>query len=138
MDNPKIYSDGVNNSVADSPLRVQNKILGALKNLGGQEVTTTGGTVEDVAAMPVLIVAENAERKFFTIQNLSTSKVFIQYGASPTMTSYGAYSFAAILKPASGYLEADGGVLSLQGFTGEVWAVCSSGDSTQLAVTEFA
>jgi hypothetical protein len=41
MNHPTIYSDGVQNSIQDSPLRVQNKILGALKNMGASGQTIT-------------------------------------------------------------------------------------------------
>ena len=68
MNHPTIYSDGVQNSIQDSPLRVQNKILGALKNMGatGQTITAQSGKKTNVAT----ITADTARKNLF-IQNIN-------------------------------------------------------------------
>jgi hypothetical protein len=135
MNNPQIYSDGVVNSIQDSPLRVQNKILGALKNLGGEAAELNNDTVADVTDSASTVLSANAARKFLSIQNIGGSKVYIRFGADPVITGTKRFSF--ILKPAASADSGDGGVVTLQGYTGDVRVVCASSDTTTVAVSEF-
>ena len=134
MNNPKIYSDGVTNSIQDSPLRVQNKILGALKNLGGKSTTVTQ-TVAAVTATASVALAANTARSFLTLQNIGTEEVYVKLGGSPVAT--GSKSFAFVLKPASAANLGDGGTVSLQSYTGTVNVITASSTS-EVAVAEFA
>lgn len=135
MNQPQIYSDGVTQSVTDSPLRVQNKILGALKNLGGEAASLNSDTVADVTDAASTVLAANAARKFLSIQNIAGSKVYIRFGDDPVISGTKRFSF--ILKAAASADAGDGGVVTLQGYTGTVHAVCASGQTTSVAVTEF-
>ena len=135
MNNPKIYSDGVTNSIQDSPLRVQNKILGALKNLGGEAASLNADTVPDVTDTASTVLAANTARKFLSIQNIGAAKVYVRFGADPVITGTKRFSF--ILKPAASADSGDGGIVTLQGYTGDVRVVCASGNSTTVAVSEF-
>lgn len=135
MDNPKIYSDGVTSSVQDSPLRVQNKILGALKNLGGVASTLNNDAVTDITDTATTVLTGNSSRRFLSIQNVGTAKVYVRFGADPVITGTKRFSF--ILKPAASADSGDGGICTLAGFTGTVHCVAASGDSTTVAVSEF-
>ena len=135
MNNPQIYSDGVINSIQDSPLRVQNKILGALKNLGGEAAELNNDTVPDVSDTASTVLAANTARKFLSIQNIGAAKVYVRFGADPVISGTKRFSF--ILKPAASADSGDGGIVTLQGYTGDVRVVCASGNSTQVAVSEF-
>jgi len=135
MNNPQIYSDGVVNSVQDSPLRVQNKILGALKNLGGEAASLNNDTVADITDSASTVLAANAARKFLSIQNVGASKVFVRFGADPVLTGTKRFSF--ILKPAATTDSGDGGICTIAGYTGDVRVVCASSDTSSVAVTEF-
>lgn len=134
MNNPQIYTDGLANSIQDSPLRVQNKILGALKNMGGASTSAATQSVVNVTTSAVSILAANASRKFMTLQNIGVQEVYIKFGSAPVAT--GSKSFAFVLKPASVADGGDGGVLSLQSYTGSVYAITASG-SAEVAVTQF-
>ncbi len=134
MNNPKIYSDGVTNSIQDSPLRVQNKILGALKNLGGKSTTATQ-TVASVTSTASVALAANTARSFLTIQNIGIEEVYVKLGGNPVVT--GSKSFAFVLKPASSANRGDGGTVSLQSYTGTVNVITAS-SSSEVAVAEFA
>ena len=85
MNNPQIYSDGVANSIQDSPLRVQNKILGALKNLGGegQTVGSNSGKKSDTTS-----VAANTARKDLFIQNIGADAIYIKMGSGAGASDY--------------------------------------------------
>jgi len=133
MDNPAIYSDGLANSIQDSPLRTQQKMLGALKNMGGDATSAATQTVTTVTAVAAQILAANTSRKFLTLQNTGTQEVFVKFGSNPTVSPK---SFAFILKPATAVNGGDGGVLSLQTYTGSVHAVTASGNS-DVAITQF-
>jgi hypothetical protein len=135
MNNPQIYSDGVVNSIQDSPLRVQNKILGALKNMGGAASTISTDDVIGVTATAGQALAANASRKFLTVQNVGTSKVYIRFGSAPTIGA--TQNFSYILAPASGQDEGDGGVMTLEGYIGSVWVVCAAGKSSTVTATDF-
>lgn len=134
MDNPSIYSDGLANSIQDSPLRVQNKMLGALKNMGGDATDPATQSVTTVTAVAAQILAANTSRKFLTLQNTGTNAVFVKFGSNPTLTP--SKSFAFVLKPATAVNAGDGGVLSLQTYTGSVHAITAAGNS-DVAITEF-
>jgi len=135
MNNPQIYSDGVANSIQDSPLRVQNKILGALKNMGGAENTVRIDEPIGVTATAGQVLTANTSRKFLTIQNVGTSKVYLRFGSAPAIG--GTQYFSYILAPASGQDEGDGGVMTLDGYTGSVWGVCATGKSSTVTATDF-
>ncbi len=138
MDNPTIYSDGVLNSIQDSPLRVQNKILGALKNMGGTSLTISGDSIYDANTTGQAPLGVNTARKFFSIQNVGTEKVYIRFGSAvvTNIESSANPRFSYILSPASGDYEGDGGVLTIEGYTGSVYIKTASGNSKVIA-TDF-
>ena len=80
------------------------------------------------------VLTGNRSRRSLSIQNIGTTKVFIRFGAAPVLSGTKAYSF--ILTPASGADEGDGGILSVDNYPGEVWAVTASSTSTAI-VTDF-
>ena len=135
MNNPKIYSDGVVNSIQDSPLRVQNKMLGALKNMGGGACTLNVDNYNTVNSTAVMVLDANASRRFLTVQNIGSSKVYVRFGAAPVISGTKRFSF--ILAPASSLDNGDGGVLTVDGYTGKVYVVTSGSDTSALAVTDF-
>jgi len=138
MDNPTIYSDGVLNSIQDSPLRVQNKILGALKNMGGTSLTISGDSIFPVTTSGQAPLGTNTARKFFSIQNIGTEKVYIRFGQAVVtdVESEANPFFSYILSPASGDYEGDGGVLTIEGYTGQVYVKTASGTGRVIA-TDF-
>ncbi len=85
MNNPTIYSDGVSNSVQDSPLRVQNKILGSLKNLGGtsQSVGAASGLKSDTAS-----IGANTARKSLVMQNTTATALYVKLGTGASSSDY--------------------------------------------------
>ena len=136
MNNPQIYSDGVTSSIQDSPLRVQNKILGALKNMGGESSTISNDSSHSVNNTGQQVLAANAARKFLSIQNTGTSKVFIRFGSAVDLaTSLGSFSY--ILAASSAVNAGDGGVLTLDGYTGSVYVKCEAGETTTVIATDF-
>jgi len=136
MNNPQIYSDGVTSSIQDSPLRVQNKILGALKNMGGESSTVSNDSSHSVNNTGQQVLAANAARKFLSIQNTGTSKVFIRFGSAVDLaTSLGSFSY--ILAASSAVNAGDGGVLTFDGYTGSVYVKCESGETTTVIATDF-
>lgn len=135
MDNPTHYSDGLTQHHTDSPLRIQNKMLGALKNMGGDATSAATQTIATVTAVAGEILAANTACKFLTLQNVGTHEVYVKFGSNP-VASGGGKSFAFVLKPASAADGGDGGVLSLQTYTGSVHAVTLVG-SSDVAVTQF-
>lgn len=135
MNNPKIYSDGVANSIQDSPLRVQNKILGALKNMGGDSCTINTDSVFSASSTAQVVLAANTSRRFLSIQNIGNSKVYIRFGAAPVIT--GTKLFSYILAPSSGTENGDGGVLTVDGYTGSVYVATSGSDSSTVIATDF-
>jgi len=137
MDNPSIYSDGLVNSIQDSPLRVQNKMLGALKNMGGDQTAPTTQSLTSITSTTGSVLSGNTARKFLTLQNTSTQEVYIKLNSNPTVPSAGTADYTYVLKPASVADGGDGGVLTLQSFTGSVHARTNVSTST-LAIAEFA
>ena len=135
MNNPKIYSDGVANSIQDSPLRVQNKMLGALKNMGGDSCTINTDSVFSASSTAQVVLAANTSRRFLSIQNIGNSKVYIRFGAAPVIT--GTKLFSYILAPSSGTENGDGGVLTVDGYTGSVYVATSGSDSSTVIATDF-
>tara|TARA_R110002020_G_scaffold256920_2_gene470592 strand:+ start:410 stop:823 length:414 start_codon:yes stop_codon:yes gene_type:complete len=135
MNNPTIYSDGVANSIQDSPLRVQNKILGALKNMGGDSCTINTDSVFSASSTAQVVLAANTSRRFLSIQNIGNSKVYIRFGAAPVIT--GTKLFSYILAPSSGTENGDGGVLTVDGYTGSVYVATSGSDSSTVIATDF-
>jgi hypothetical protein len=136
MNNPQIYSDGVVNSIQDSPLRVQNKILGALKNMGGAASTVSNDAGYAVNNTGQQVLAANVARKFLSIQNVGTSKVFIRFGSAVDLdTSLGRFSY--ILAPSSATNAGDGGVLTFDGYVGTVYVKCASGETSTVIATDF-
>jgi len=111
MNNPQIYSDGVANSIQDSPLRVQNKILGALKNLGGegQTVGSNSGKKSDTTS-----VAANTARKDLFIQNIGADAIYIKMGSGAGASDYH-FEVAG-----NNSLAGTGGTLNLSSYTGVV------------------
>jgi hypothetical protein len=138
MDNPTIYSDGVLNSIQDSPLRVQNKILGALKNMGGTSLTISSDVIYAANTTGQAALGTNTARKFFSIQNIGTKRVYIRFGSAVVTEADDAANprFSYILSPASGDYEGDGGVLTVEGYTGSVYIKTASGTSKVIA-TDF-
>ena len=138
MDNPTIYSDGVLNSIQDSPLRVQNKILGALKNMGGTSLTISSDVIYAANTTGQAALGTNTARKFFSIQNIGTNRVYIRFGSAVVTEADDAANprFSYILSPASGDYEGDGGVLTIEGYTGQVYIKTASGTSKVIA-TDF-
>jgi len=97
----------------------------AATNDGAQSISTSGTEV-----LPV-----NGSRSSLSIQNVGTTKVYIRFNSAVNLGAGGPdYSF--LLAPASGDPEGDGGVLTLDNFTGSVYAKTASGSSTVVA-TEF-
>lgn len=135
MNNPQIYSDGVANSIQDSPLRVQNKILGALKNMGGDSCTINTDSVFSASSTAQVVLAANTSRRFLSIQNIGNSKVYIRFGAAPVVS--GTKLFSYILAPSSGTENGDGGVLTVDGYTGSVYVATSGSDTSTVIATDF-
>ena len=134
MNNPQIYSDGVVNSIQDSPLRVQNKILGALKNMGGDSCTVNVDNLFSASSTAQVVLAANTSRRFLSIQNVGSSKVYVRFGAAPVVS--GTKRFSYILAPASGSENGDGGVLTLDGYTGSVYIATSGSDTSTVIATD--
>jgi len=111
MNNPTIYSDGTTNSIQDSPLRVQNKMLGALKNLGGsaQTVGSASGLKSDQAS-----IGANDTRKSLVIQNTTRNPMYIKLGAGAGATDYH-FEVAG-----NGGVVGMGSTLNVTGYTGAV------------------
>ena len=109
MNNPKIYSDGVISSVQDSPLRVQNKMLGALKNLGG--VSQTIGSVSGLKNNTATI-AVNTARKNLMIQNVNSAAIYVKLGTGAGAVDY---HFAVA---GTGGAVGTGGTLNVNSYTG--------------------
>ena len=111
MNHPTIYSDGVQNSIQDSPLRVQNKILGALKNMGatGQTITAQSGKKTNVAT----ITADTARKNLF-IQNTGTPDLYVKLG-----TGAGASDYHFEIANNNG-LAGKGGTLNIDSYTGVI------------------
>jgi len=135
MNNPKIYSDGVLSSTQDSPLRVQNKILGALKNVGGGACTVNVDNLFDVTSTSQTVLAANASRRFLSIQNVGAKKAYVRFGAAPVLS--GTKRFSYILTPSSGAENGDGGVLVLDGYTDSVHIATSGSDTSTVIATDF-
>lgn len=138
MDNPTIYSDGVTNSIQDSPLRVQNKILGALKNMGGTSLLASGDTIKDANTTGQAALNTNTARKLLSIQNVGNKKVYVRFGSAVVTDIENSTTprFNYILPPASGSYEGDGGTLTIEGYTGPVYIKTASGTSKVIA-TDF-
>jgi|TARA_R110000824_G_scaffold112916_2_gene262399 hypothetical protein len=121
MNNPQIYSDGVANSIQDSPLRVQNKMLGALKNLGGvsQTIGSASGLKEDDAT-----IAANTARKNLIIQNVNSAVVLVKLGTGASASDY---HFAIA---GTGGTAGTGGVLNVNSYTGVLSLHPSTNDFT--------
>ena len=121
MNNPTIYSDGVLNSIQDSPLRVQNKILGALKNLGGtgQTISSASGVKEDTAT-----VAANTARKDVFIQNIGAAAIYVKLGSGA-----GAADYHFEVARNNG-LAGTGGTLNLSSYTGVITVHPGTNDFT--------
>ena len=111
MNHPTIYSDGVKNSIQDSPLRVQNKILGALNNMGatGQSVTAQSGKKANVAT-----ITADVDRKNLFIQNTGTADLFVKLG-----TVDGASDYHFEVANNNG-LAGTGGTLNVDSYTGVI------------------
>tara|TARA_R110001592_G_scaffold112924_3_gene311511 strand:- start:50 stop:463 length:414 start_codon:yes stop_codon:yes gene_type:complete len=135
MNNPKIYSDGVVNSIQDSPLRVQNKMLGALKNMGGGACTVNVDNLFSASSTAQVVFSANTSRRFLSIQNVGNSKVYIRFGAAPIMS--GTKRFSYILAPSSGAENGDGGVLTLDGYTGSVYIATTGSETSTVIATDF-
>jgi len=121
MNNPTIYSDGVVNSIQDSPLRVQNKILGALKNLGGegQTVGSNSGKKNNTTS-----VAANTARKDLFIQNIGTAAIYVKMGSGAGASDYH-FEVAG-----NNSLAGTGGTLNLSAYTGVISIHPSTNDFT--------
>ena len=121
MNNPTIYSDGVVNSIQDSPLRVQNKMLGALKNLGGvsQTISSASGLKEDDAT-----IAVNTARKNLIIQNVNSAAMYVKLGTGAGATDY---HFAVA---GTGGAVGTGGTLNVNSYTGVLSIHPSTNDFT--------
>lgn len=125
MNNPTIYSDGIVNSIQDSPLRVQNKILGAVKNLGGAalSVSSDSGIKTDQTSL-----GANGARKSFTLQNTTAGAIYVKLGSGASATDYN-YEIAG-----NGGNAGYGGSISVPSYVG----VISIHPSTNtVAYTEF-
>lgn len=88
-------------------------------------VGTAGSTVFSV----------NNSRASLSVQNVGTTKVYIRFNSAVNLGA-GGPDYSYLLAPASGDNEGDGGVLSVDNFTGSVYAKTASGSSTVVA-TEF-
>jgi hypothetical protein len=87
-------------------------------------VLTSGGEV----------LYSTRNRRSLSLQNIGTTKVYIRFGSAPVLTGTKRFSF--ILTPASGDEEGDGGVLTVDNYTGSVWCKTLTGSSTIIA-TDF-
>ena len=121
MNHPTIYSDGVQNSIQDSPLRVQNKILGALKNLGGtgQSVSSNSGKKNNTAS-----IASNTGRKDLFIQNIHADAIYVKLGTGASASDYH-FEVAG-----NNGLAGTGGTLNLSAYTGAISIHPSTNDFT--------
>lgn len=135
MNNPQIYSDGVKNSIQDSPLRVQNKMLGALKNMGGDACTINVDSLFSATSTAQVVLAANTSRRFLSVQNVGSSKVYVRFGAAPVIS--GTKLFSYILAPSSGSENGDGGVLTLDGYTGSVYVATTGSETSTVIATDF-
>jgi len=68
------------------------------------------------------------------LQNVSTSTVYVRFGAAPVVS--GTKFFSAALAPASVADGGDGGSMTIDHFKGDIWVICASGSSILIA-TEF-
>ena len=122
MNNPTVFGDGVANILTDSDTRILHRVLGALKNLGGQSqsVASGSGRKENVTS-----IGSNGERKSITIQNLSGSALYVKFGSGASSTD-----FHAALAAESG--SGTGGNISLPGYTGVISLSPSTNEFTVL------
>lgn len=109
MNNPTIFADSVANVLSDTEVRVLHRVLGALKNLGGEAQTlgSSSGVKTNSAT-----IASNQARKSITIQNLSGSALYVKLGSGASATD-----FHAALASEAGV--GTGGSLSLNGYVGD-------------------
>ena len=80
------------------------------------------------------VLAANENRTSAVLQNVSTTKVYVRFGAAPV--TGGSKFFSAILAPASVADGGDGGSMTIDHFKGDIYVVCASGSSILIA-TEF-
>jgi len=81
------------------------------------------------------IFSVNNSRASLSVQNVGTTKVYIRFNSAVNLGA-GGPDYSYLLAPASGTNEGDGGVLSVDNFTGSVYAKTASGSSTVVS-TEF-
>ncbi len=91
-------------------------------------------TVYGITTGAQIVMAANETRTSAVLQNVGTSKVYIRFGAAPAIG--GSQYFSAILAPASGTDNGDGGSMTIDHFKGDIYVVCASGSSLLIA-TEF-
>ena len=91
-------------------------------------------TVYGITTGAQKVLPANENRTAAVLQNVGTTKVYVRFGAAPA--TGGSQYFSAILAPASGTDNGDGGSMTIDHFRGDIWVVCASGSSTLIA-TEF-
>ena len=91
-------------------------------------------TVYGITTSAANILPANENRTSAVFQNVSTTKVYIRFGAAPV--TGGSKYFSAILAPASVADGGDGGSMTIDHFKGDIYVVCASGSSILIA-TEF-
>ena len=82
-----------------------------------------------------VVMEESASRRFLSIQNIGNSKVYVRFGAAPVIS--GTKLFSYILAPSSGTENGDGGVLTIDGYTGSVYIATSGSDTSTVIATDF-
>jgi hypothetical protein len=80
------------------------------------------------------VLAANTNRTSAVLQNVSTSTVYVRFGAAPVVS--GTKYYSAALAPASVADGGDGGSMTIDHFKGDIYVICASGSSILIA-TEF-
>tara|TARA_E500000305_G_scaffold93920_2_gene82631 strand:- start:77 stop:400 length:324 start_codon:yes stop_codon:yes gene_type:complete len=106
--------------------------------MGGTSLTISSDVIYAANTTGQAALGTNTARKFFSIQNIGTKRVYIRFGSAVVTEADDAANprFSYILSPASGDYEGDGGVLTVEGYTGSVYIKTASGTSKVIA-TDF-
>ena len=96
--------------------------------------SVSSDTVYGITTSAQNVMVANDNRTSAVLQNVSTTKVYVRFGAAPA--TGGTKFFSAILAPASVADGGDGGSMTIDHFRGDIYVVCASGSSILIA-TEF-
>jgi len=103
--------------------------------MGGGACTVNVDNLFSASSTAQVVFSANTSRRFLSIQNVGNSKVYVRFGAAPIMS--GTKRFSYILAPSSGAENGDGGVLTLDGYTGSVYIATTGSETSTVIATDF-